>query len=106
MQMCTVEKEKSFLKMQNEGNSSQAEMNRGADTISTQVFKERDTYLQNILQIMEAVKEETVYQDNWLQYAVLHQNLMKLKEIDPNWKLVSYYEGDCIRLKHYSCSCF
>jgi hypothetical protein len=55
---------------------------------------------------MEAVKEETVYQDNWLQYAVLHQNLMKLKEIDPNWKLVSYYEGDCIRLKHYGCSCF
>ena len=44
--------------MQNEGNSSQAEINRGANTISTQVFKERDTYLQNILQIMEAVKEE------------------------------------------------
>jgi len=41
-----------------------------------------------------------------LQYAVLHQNWMKPKEIDPNWKLVSYYEGDCIRLKHYSCSCF
>ena len=104
--MCTVEKEKSFLKMQNEGNLPQAEINRGANTISTQVFKERDTYLQNILQIMEAVKEETTYQDNWLQYAVMHQNLMKLKEQDPNWKLVSYYEGDCIRLKHYSCSCF
>ena len=106
MQMCTVKKEKSFLEMQNEGNSSQAEIGRGANTISTQVFKERDTYLQNILQIMEAVKEETTYQDNWLQYAVIHQNLMKLKEQDPNWKLVSYYEGDCIRLKHYSCSCF
>ena len=88
--------------MQNEGNSSQAEVDRGVNTISTQVFKERDTYLQNILQIMEAVKEETVYQDNWLQYAVLHQNLMKLKEIDPNWKLVSYYEGDCIRSVSYT----
>ena len=72
-------------------------MNSDQETESPEMCSEESTH---------TVKEETVYQDNWLQYAVLHQNLMKLKEIDPNWKLVSYYEGDCIRLKHYSCSCF
>ncbi len=82
------------------------ESNRGANIISSQIFKERDTYLQNIIQLIESVKEDSTYQDNMLQYSIIHQNILKLKEQDPNWKLVCYYEGNCIRLKHYSCSCF
>jgi hypothetical protein len=91
--------------MQSTERSLQVETETGTNTISTQLLKDRDTLLQNIIQLLDSVNEETEFQENIFQYSIIHQNVIKVKQQDPNWKLSCYYEENCIRLKHYSSLC-
>ncbi len=91
--------------MQNSDKSHRVNAKGEINTVSTQLLKEKDVFLHNILQWLESINDDSVFQENMVQYSIIHQNIIRLKQQDPNWKLTCYYEENCIRLKHYSCHC-
>jgi hypothetical protein len=75
------------------------------EVVTSHLFQERDLALRGVIIILATIRDNTTLEENLGGYKELHKYVQILKKIDPKWRLVPYYIGDCIRLKHYSCDC-
>ena len=75
------------------------------EVVTSHLFHERDLALRGVTLILATIRDNTTLEENLGGYKELHKYIQILKKLDPKWKLVLYYIGNCIRLKHYSCDC-
>jgi len=75
------------------------------EVVTSHLFHERDLALRGVTLILATIRDNTTLEENLGGYKELHKYVQILKKLDPKWKLVLYYIGNCIRLKHYSCDC-